>query len=77
MRQSSVALDTPVMSPWLPDNDRWACPSARATVNPGSIRLARPEQGQTADQLLWTLIRNRTNAISLQQLLQLHQHRAV
>jgi hypothetical protein len=52
-----------VIAPDVPDKDAGPVPPA-APVNPGSIRLARPEQGQTADLLLWTLLRNRTNAIS-------------
>jgi hypothetical protein len=54
---------SPLLAPDLPDKDAGPVPPP-APVNPGSIRLARPEQGQTADQLLWTLIRNRTNAIA-------------
>jgi hypothetical protein len=52
-----------VLSPDLPDKDVGSVPKPVAG-DPVSVRLARPEQGRTADQLLWTLIRNRTNAIS-------------
>lgn len=58
-----VTDGSPLLAPDLPDKDAGPVPPP-SPVNPGSIRLARPEQGQTADQLLWTLIRNRTNAIS-------------
>jgi hypothetical protein len=53
----------PTLEPDLPDKDAGPL-TPPSPVNPGSIRLARPEQGRTADQLLWTLIRNRTNAIA-------------
>ena len=33
-------------------------------VPPIPVRLARPDQGATSDQLLWMLVRNRTDAIS-------------
>jgi hypothetical protein len=46
----------------VPDRD-FSVPPPSANVL-GSVRLARPEQGVTADELLWTMIRNRTNAIA-------------
>ncbi|WP_051793534.1 hypothetical protein [Kibdelosporangium aridum] len=39
-------------------------PEAPPEDNASTVRLARPDSGPTPDQNLWTLIRNRTNAIS-------------
>jgi hypothetical protein len=41
-----------------------ALPLNAELTEPPSVRLARPDSGTTPDQNLWTLIRNRTNAIS-------------